>query len=121
MAQLSDKQLPANWKPFTCEIADIVFSEQYTFLWEEHTVKLFYTPGHSDGSCCIVMDDDKLFVGDSILESRLMVKFPCSSKKRYRDVTVPLLEDLLKKVEKVFPGHGDVMTSETALKILKNV
>ena len=120
LAQLSEKQLPVDWTPFTCEEADVTFNNQYSFLWMEHTVSLFYTPGHSEGSCCIVLDDDIVFVGDSILESRLMVKFPCSSRKRYRDATVPLLEKLLKNATKIYPGHGDVLTRETALEIIKS-
>ena len=121
LAQLSNKQLPANWTPFTCEGADVTFGEKYSFVWMGHSVKLFYTPGHSDGSCCIVVDGDKLFVGDSILESCLMVKFPCSNKKIYKEVTIPLLEKLLAKVKFVCPGHGNIMTSEEALGIVKSV
>jgi len=52
-----------------------------------------------------------LFVGDTVLENNLMVKFPGSSKKLYRSVTVPLLEKLLLggRIKSVYPGHGEVM------------
>ena len=88
---------------------------------------MFSAPGHSAGSCCIVLDD-MLFVGDTVLENNLMVKFPGSSKKLYRSVTVPLLEKLLtgtlapeNRITHVYPGHGDVMMPETALGIIRGV
>ena len=67
---------------------------------------LFSTPEHSAGSCCIVVDD-LLFVGDTLLENNLMVKFPGSSNKLYRSVTAPLQEKWLLG-NRVY-GHGDVM------------
>lgn len=90
---------------------DIVFDHRYVFSWMNHAVALYYTPDHSAGSCCILLDD-MLFVGDTVLENDLMVKFPGSSKKLDREVTVPLLEKLLvvNRVTRVYPGHGDVMS-----------
>ena len=59
-------------------------------------MELFYAPGHSIEGSCILLDD-MLFVGDTVLENNLMVKFPSSSKRFYKEVTVPLLEKLLKR------------------------
>jgi glyoxylase-like metal-dependent hydrolase (beta-lactamase superfamily II) len=83
---------------------------------------MFFTPGHSAGSCCIVVDD-MLFVGDTVLENDLMVKFPGSSKKLYRSVTAPLLENWLlgNRISCVYPGHGDVMSPEMALGLIRGV
>lgn len=85
-------------------------------------MELFSTPGHSAGSCCIVVDD-LLFVGDTVLENNLMVKFPGSSKKLYRSVTAPLLEKWLlgNRVSCVYPGHGDVMSPEVMLRLVRGV
>lgn len=87
-----------------------------------HAVELFSTPGHSAGSCCIVVDD-LLFVGDTVLENNLMVKFPGSSKKLYRSVTAPLLERLLlgNRVSCVYSGHEDVMSPEMALGLIRDI
>ena len=76
-----------------------------------HAVALYYTSGHSASSCCILLYD-MLFVGDTVLENNLMVKFPIGSKKLDREVTVPFLEKLLvvNRVTRVYPGHGDVMS-----------
>ena len=76
------------------KMAEKYVINQYAFHWMGHAVEMFSTPGHSAGSCCIVVDD-LLFVGDTVLENNLMVKFPSSSKKLYRSVTAPLLEKLL--------------------------
>ena len=121
LAELGGKQIPEHWSPFACKAADITFENQYAFRWMGHGVELFSTPGHSAGSCCIVVDDLH-FVGDTVLENNLMVKFPGSSKKLYRSVTVPLLEKWLlgNRISCVYPGHGDVMSPEMALEIIKN-
>ena len=67
--------------------------------------------------------DNLLFVGDTVLENNLMVKFPGSSKKLYRSVTAPLLEKWLvgNRVSFVYPGHGDVMSPEMALGLIRGV
>ena len=95
---------------------------QYAFHWMGHAEEMFSTPGRSAGSCCIVVDD-LLFVGDTVLENNLMVKFPGSSKKLYRSVTSPLLEKLLlgNQVSCVYPGHGDMMKPEMSLEIIRGV
>ena len=126
LAELGGKQIPEQWSPFSCKAADITFDNRHAFHWMGHAVELFSTPGHSAGSCCILLDD-MLFVGDTVLENNLMVKFPGSSKKLYRSVTVPLLERLLlgeqlkgNRVTRVFPGHGDLMVPDVALEIIEN-
>ncbi len=122
LAELGGKQIPEYWSPFCCKAADIPFDDRYAFRWMGHGVELFSTPGHSAGSCCIVLDD-MLFVGDTVLENNLMVKFPGSSKKLYRSVTVPLLEQLLigNRVTLVYPGHGDMMSPDVALGLIRGV
>ena len=69
------------------------------------------------------MLDDMLFVGDTVLENNLMVKFPGSSKKLYRSVTTPLLERLLQgnQVSCVYSGHGAVMSPEMALRLIRDI
>ena len=122
LAELGGKQIPKHWSPFSCKVADITFENQYAFRWRGHVVELFSTPGHSAGSCCIVLDD-MLFVGDTVLENNLMVKFPGSSKKLYRSVTAPLLEKWLlrNRISCVYPGHGDVMSPKMALELIRGV
>ena len=122
LAELGGKQIPEHWSPFVCKATDITFDNHYAFRWVGHEVELFSVPGHSAGSSCIVLDD-MLFVGDTVLENNLMVKFPGSSKKLYRSVTVPLLEKLLLggRIKSVYPGHGEVMSPEMALGLIRDI
>ncbi len=120
LIQLGGIQSPKNWMPFACKCADITFTHKHEFQWMGHKVILFASPGHSEGSCCI-MTEDVLFVGDSILRSHLMVKFPGSNKELYNSVTLPLLEKKLQKVKVIYPGHGDMMTQDLALRLLRDV
>lgn len=120
MAEISGRLVPEYWLPFSCHRADIEFINDCTFRWMGHSVECFSTPGHSVGSSSIIIDD-VLFVGDSILESDLMVKFPGSCKKTYQAVTIPLLKKMLTKVRLVFPGHGEKMRSEKAFELIQNV
>ncbi len=113
-------QVPESWEPFSCNEADITFDDSYAFTWMGHSVKLIATPGHSPGSCCILADD-KLFSGDTILENQMMIGFPGSSKKVFRKETIPLLEKLLYSVNFVYPGHGEVMTREKALSLIRDI
>lgn len=127
LAEVAEKPLLEPLLPFICRAADITFRDHYEFCWMGHNVEMFASPGHSAGSCCILVDD-MLFAGDTVLENNLMVKFPGSSKKLYRSVTVPLLEKLLtgtlepeKRVTHVYPGHEDVMSPEVAVEIIRGV
>ena len=122
LAELGGKHIPEHWSPFACKAADITFDDRYAFRWMGHAVELFSTPGHSAGSCCIMLDD-MLFVGDTVLENNLMVKFPGSSKKLYLSVTAPLLEKLMmgNRITRVYPGHGDAMSPEVALGLVRGV
>ena len=141
LAELAGKRVDERLVPFTCQAVDIAFKDRLMFRWLGHTVEMFAVPGHSAGSCCILVDN-LLFVGDTILANNLMAQFPGSSKKLYREVTAPLLEPLLAgelrersrsgkvllgewplvdRVTSVYPGHGDVMTPETALGLIRGV
>ena len=120
MTEISGRLVPEHWLPFSCQRVDIEFINGCTFRWMGHSVECFSTPGHSVGSSSINIDD-VLFVGDSILESDLMVKFPGSSKKIYQNFTIPLLKKKLPKVSLVFPGHGEIMKSEKALELIQKV
>ena len=78
------------------------------------------TPGHSAGSCCILIDD-MLFSGDTILENINVTGFPGGSRKKYREVTVPILKHILPGVRCVYPGHGDAMTREDAVRLIEKI
>jgi len=59
-----------------------------------------------------------LFSGDTLLENRFMNRFPGGNTKVFKKKTVPVLKQLLEEVDYVYPGHGMVMSRETALQVL---
>ena len=117
LAEIAEKQVPASWKPFCCEGADFTFVDEYSFVWAGHLVKMIATPGHSAGSCCILIDD-MLFSGDTIIN---VTGFPGGSRKKYRKVTVPILKYILPKARYVYPGHGGVMSGEDAMRLIEKI
>lgn len=87
--------------------ADIDFAGEYQFEWKGIIFRLVETPGHSEGSICILADGKYLFSGDSLVgDNALITRLPGGSKKEYYSVTKPFLTRLPWNVI-VFPGHGE--------------
>ncbi len=86
--------------------ADIVFQGETAFIWENHNLIFFETPGHSMGSSCMLVDKAYLFVGDTLLSDKFTItKFPGGNDKLLEEITIPLLKKFRKNIL-VFPGHG---------------
>ena len=118
---LAEKPTTETLQPFACAKANITFSDRYSFEWFGLKVSLVSTPGHSPGSVCIVVDNI-LFSGDTLLENSFMTRFPGGNTKAFKKKTMPVLKQLLEEVDYVYPGHGMVMSRETALQVLdKNI
>ena len=95
-----------NIQSYSCK-ADETFDNDYEFMWEGHKIILKETPGHSQGSICILFDDDKMFSGDTLVTGfSTITRLPGGSKKMFNEVTVPFLQSLDKNIM-VYPGHGD--------------
>lgn len=91
---------------FTVKPADIIFDEDFEINWQGHNFIFKHTPGHSEGSCCILVED-YLFCGDSLFETyETSLKGPGKSKKDYLDKTIPFLNSLPKQTL-VFSGHDN--------------
>lgn len=88
--------------------ADITFSQQYDFVWEDHKIRTVSCPGHSKGSCCIEIDDNIVATGDSlILNTPVITRFPGGSKEQYESITVPYLREIDNDTM-ILPGHGEI-------------
>lgn len=93
-------------KPFTT-YADEVFEDKLFFKWEEHSVEMYHTPGHSPGSSCIILDKIYIFTGDSLVNGfETITRFPGGSKKEYEAITLPFLKHLPENAV-IYPGHGN--------------
>ena len=87
--------------------ADITFSKQYDFVWNNHQIRIVGCPGHSKGSCCIEIDKNIVATGDSlILHTPVITRFPGGSAEQYNAITMPYLKSI-KNSALILPGHGD--------------
>lgn len=93
--------------PFICKAADIIFKHEMNRAWMGHGLQLIQTPGHTQGSICVIFDGKIVFTGDSLLRKPIITKLPGGSKKDYMNVTRKKLLTLSKKAEIVCPGHGE--------------
>ncbi len=92
------------------ENPDILLNEKKIISFQKnHNFKVLETPGHSEGSICLILDDKYLFSGDTLFkESVGRTDFPYSSSK---DLFNSL--EKLKSLDKnyiVYPGHGEKTT-----------
>ncbi len=92
--------------PFVCS-SDIIFDDNMEFEWEEHWIQMTTTPGHSDGSICILVDRTYLFTGDTLLNVPTVTRLPGGSRKKFYEITVPFLKKMIEKNYIVYPGHGE--------------
>lgn len=101
------KKFQQDYKPFTAQ-ADITFDDTLTHKWNAHRLNFKATKGHSRGSCCIFLDDNIIFTGDSLMKIYpIITRFPRGNTKIYKTQTIPFFESLDKNL-KVFPGHGEI-------------
>lgn len=97
----------AEYKLFTCQ-ADVVFANKMSFDWKNHTIEMVSTPGHSVGSCCIIVDNAVIFTGDSLIPYLpTITRFPGGSTKNYKNITLPFLKSLDENLI-VLPGHREM-------------
>ncbi len=95
-----------SYDPVICDPADLTFCHQYELLWKGHRLEFTSVPGHTEGSCCIRMDQNTLFSGDYLLpggEDHTI--FPGGSKEDYERYAKPWLSNLENGLH-IYPGHG---------------
>lgn len=110
------KALANQVRPMTCE-ADFTFKDEWQFLWNKHKIKMKATPGHSEGSSCIIVDDKVLFTGDSLLNGiPVITRLPGGNKRDYEHITLKYFNELDTQLQ-VYPGHGKGATLKEVLQI----
>jgi glyoxylase-like metal-dependent hydrolase (beta-lactamase superfamily II) len=116
---LENLRIPEINKNYKCSKADIEFEILYNFNWHNHEFALYKTPGHSDGSCCILVDNKYLFSGDSLLKDyQVIFGFPGGSKDAFYKQTLPFFLTLNWDTI-VYPGHGRTFILRDVLDMLK--
>ena len=94
-----------NIQPYICT-ADEVFNKYKTFFWQNYKIEIYQTPGHSQGSVCIIVDHIYAFTGDSLIKGvQTITRLPGGNKNDFAEYTLPFLKGLsLSSI--IFPGHG---------------
>ena len=90
--------------------ADDLFTGERNMQWQGHRLVLTETPGHSPGSICILLDEEYLFTGDSLLrDDPVITRLPGGNKKQYEEITEPYLKNMAARYPQllVVPGHGE--------------
>lgn len=74
-------------------------------------IQVLHTPGHTAGSCCFYLPEEKLlFSGDTLFaESVGRTDFPTSSAGQMQESLLRLLKELPEETH-VYPGHGEETT-----------
>lgn len=103
----------------TCSIVpDVCFADGETFCWGSHRFQIRHTPGHTEGSICILADGKWLFSGDSLINGhRTVTRYPTGSQRQFEQITVPFLEGLPGDMT-VLPGHGEPDKLENLISFL---
>ena len=92
--------------PFTTN-ADELFENEMNLEWRGHSILLHETPGHSQGSICIVIDNAYLFSGDTLMkDDSTETHFIGGNKQQFAQITMPWLNSLPESLT-VYAGHGD--------------
>lgn len=96
----------ANYMPYTLK-ADETYEERGSVSVGDVLFECFYTPGHSTGSTCYILDGKYIFTGDSLIQNTpTVLRFKTSNKEVFEQKTLPFLKSLDKNML-VFPGHGE--------------
>ena len=86
--------------------ADIRFYNTTLALWPDVTLNVIYTPGHSDDSVCLKVDN-LLFTGDTLIYNlRTVTKLRGGDTLKLKD-SLEVLQTLLGQGLWVCPGHGE--------------
>ena len=86
--------------------AMITFDNGLSLNDGSHALRFIPAPGHSPGSCVIVLDGACAFTGDSLFrDCAAVTRFPRGSTSSYRAIAVPALKSLPPCMQ-AFPGHG---------------
>lgn len=92
-------------------ITNIVINNQIeqsaTLCWNGNKFELFEVNGHSNGSICIILNNQYLFSGDNLLKERtLITEFFGSNKDTYKTKTLNFFKSINGSLI-VLPGHGE--------------
>ncbi len=87
--------------------AEIIFESELDFNWHEHSIHMEHLPGHSPASTLIIIDEENVFTGDSLVPGcEPTLRWPGSDAALYKKNVIPRLMNLPDK-DMIYPGHRD--------------
>ncbi len=97
--------------------ADVTYQDQMAYEWQGHKFYFYAAPGHSVGSSFIIIDDEYVLTGDSLLkEYPIILTFPKSDKNIFVKETLPFFEKKLNPKMTILPGHGEPFLLQDIMK-----
>lgn len=110
-------RLLEKFKKTVCPYAfqsDITFDKELDYDWHGQHFHFRYTPGHSKGSCCITVNSEAVFTGDSLIfGTSVITRFPGGSKEDFETKTKPYLNTFADETI-VLAGHGKTFKMKEA-------
>jgi hydroxyacylglutathione hydrolase len=87
--------------------ADIFIDSSSYIHWCDKEIRFIETPGHTNGSICIKVDNN-LFTGDTIIKNtKTVVKFPGGDREKLK-LSLNMIFAMFKEKDiSVYPGHGN--------------
>jgi glyoxylase-like metal-dependent hydrolase (beta-lactamase superfamily II) len=102
-------------------MADETFEGETDLDWRGHRFHLFELPGHSQGGIGIMLDGDRFFSGDSLMEDSVVeLRLPGGSRKQWAQVSLPRLRALPENI-RVCPGHFGEFTLDRERRLLRGL
>lgn len=89
---------------FTENGVDIFIEDENEFIFQDKIIKAYNTPGHSEGSIVINMDN-LLFTGDTVLDVKTPVNLPTSSKAKLKE-SIDFIDENFSDNTIFYQGHG---------------
>ncbi|MCB0723892.1 MAG: MBL fold metallo-hydrolase [Ignavibacteriae bacterium] len=93
---------------FKIPAIDVFLDEVEELVIDDFKIKVFHTPGHTEGSVCFLIDDF-IITGDTLMKGQIgRTDLPSADKEKYKKSLVKLLE--LPDILEVYAGHGENTT-----------
>lgn len=91
---------------FELSPCDVILNDEQIINWKGIDIQIIYTPGHTNGSICIKINDN-LFTGDTIIKGvPTVTKLPGGSKEKLKN-TMNKLKTLGINNFNLYCGHGE--------------
>lgn len=91
---------------YVIKSVNLVCGELDTLEWNNHILTFIHTPGHSEGSICINLDN-WIFSGDSLMQFKPYIDKRTGSLESYKKSEENIRNIFFDRKILVYPGHGE--------------